>query len=138
MKKKINSRRKGAAIELKAAKFLTSLGYPARRGQQFAGGNDSPDVICDELKHLHFEVKGDRSIGLGTHALQLAIEQSERDAPLLTRPVVFWWEHKKGWRLTTRMCGLVITLGTDVDIAGYIGASKGWATRKEATDAQAA
>jgi len=29
----------------------------ARRGQQFSGGTDSPDVICPELPTIHFEVK---------------------------------------------------------------------------------
>ena len=29
----------------------------SRRGQQFSGNEDSPDVICEDLPHLHFEVK---------------------------------------------------------------------------------
>lgn len=29
----------------------------ARRGQQFSGGADSPDVVCPELPTIHFEVK---------------------------------------------------------------------------------
>lgn len=36
---------------------LRDAGFTARRGQQFSGGADSPDVICDELKNLHMEVK---------------------------------------------------------------------------------
>ena len=54
----MNSREKGKRGErlwrdqLKAAGFTNS-----RRGQQFSGSEDSPDVICDDLPHLHFEVK---------------------------------------------------------------------------------
>jgi hypothetical protein len=36
---------------------LSSHGFHARRGQQFSGSGDSPDVICEELRWLHFEVK---------------------------------------------------------------------------------
>jgi hypothetical protein len=38
----MNSRNKGKRGELEAAKFLASEGFPARRGQQFSGGADSP------------------------------------------------------------------------------------------------
>ncbi len=31
-------------------------GYAARRGQQFSGSPDSPDVVCDSLPWMHFEV----------------------------------------------------------------------------------
>jgi hypothetical protein len=53
----LNSNQKGKRGEREAAQFLTSEGFPARRGQQFAGGTDSPDVVCESLPALHFEVK---------------------------------------------------------------------------------
>ena len=53
----MNSNQKGKRGEREAAQFLTSEGFPARRGQQFAGGTDSPDVVCESLSGLHFEVK---------------------------------------------------------------------------------
>ena len=53
----MNSRQKGARGEREAAKFLTAEGFAARRGQQFAGGTDSPDVVCESLPGLHFEIK---------------------------------------------------------------------------------
>ena len=43
---KINSRAKGARYERELARYLDENGFPARRGQQFAGGSDSPDVVC--------------------------------------------------------------------------------------------
>jgi len=54
---------------------LREAGFTARRGQQFAGGTDSPDVICEELSNLHMEVKFVEALNL-----QKACEQAERDA----------------------------------------------------------
>ena len=53
----MNSRQKGKRGERAWAAKLTEEGYGARRGQQFAGGCDSPDVVCDALPWCHFEVK---------------------------------------------------------------------------------
>jgi Holliday junction resolvase len=53
----MNSREKGKRGELEAAHFLTDQGFPARRGQQFSGSPDSPDLICESLPGIHFEVK---------------------------------------------------------------------------------
>lgn len=53
----INSRQKGAAGEREFAHLLEEHGFKARRGQQFSGGNDSPDVVCESLPDVHFEVK---------------------------------------------------------------------------------
>ena len=53
----MNSRNKGKRGELEAAKFLTAEGFPARRGQQFSGGTDSPDIVCPSLPAIHFEIK---------------------------------------------------------------------------------
>lgn len=53
----INSRAKGARGERELAAFLEANGFPARRGQQFAGGPDSPDVVCPSLPFFHPEVK---------------------------------------------------------------------------------
>lgn len=53
----MNSRAKGARGEREAAALLTDAGFPARRGCQFAGSPDSPDVTCQALDRIHFEVK---------------------------------------------------------------------------------
>lgn len=54
---RVNSRSKGAAGEREFAAVLKAKGLAARRGQQFAGGGDSPDVVCPSLTGVHFEVK---------------------------------------------------------------------------------
>jgi hypothetical protein len=53
----INSRTKGKTGELEFAALLRQHGYDGRRGQQFHGGGDSPDVVSEALKDFHFEVK---------------------------------------------------------------------------------
>lgn len=51
------SRAKGCRGELEASKVWAHvMGGKARRGQQFAGGNDSPDVVSD-YPGIHLEVK---------------------------------------------------------------------------------
>ena len=55
----INSRQKGARAEREAAAEWASL-FPgnvtARRGQQFSGGTESPDVVTS-MENVHLEVK---------------------------------------------------------------------------------
>jgi Holliday junction resolvase len=55
---------------------LRKHGFNAHRGQQFAGGGDSPDVVCEELKAiLHPEVKFVERLNV-----REAMKQAERDA----------------------------------------------------------
>lgn len=53
----MNSRAKGARGERMWRDQLREAGFHARRGQQFSGGPESPDVISDDLPKIHFEVK---------------------------------------------------------------------------------
>lgn len=53
----IRSRAKGCRGERDAAAaWVQHVGGQARRGQQFAGGTDSPDVVCSQ-ENVHLEVK---------------------------------------------------------------------------------
>lgn len=76
---RINSRQKGARAERAWASFLRDEGFDARRGCQFAGrddaGNNAPDVVCEALNWLHFEVKHVQRLNL-----QDAFDQARRDA----------------------------------------------------------
>ena len=51
----INSRNKGKVGELELAEVLRSHGFDSRRGQQFKGGGDSPDVTG--IPGWHIECK---------------------------------------------------------------------------------
>lgn len=53
----MNSRNKGKVGEREFAALLREQGFDARRGQQFSGGAESPDVVSEELAWLHFEIK---------------------------------------------------------------------------------
>lgn len=53
----MNSRSKGKRGELEASKeWVRVMGGSARRGQQFSGGQESPDVVSSH-ETLHLEVK---------------------------------------------------------------------------------
>src|SRR5512136_2048216 len=67
-------REKGKRGERQWRDELRAHGYMARRGQQFAGGADSPDVVCDELAWIHFEVKALERLNI-----EEAMEQARRD-----------------------------------------------------------
>ena len=70
----INSRAKGCRGEIEVAKLFRSYGFPeARRGQQYHGGPDSPDVVG--VPGLHIEVKRTERLNLYD-----ALAQAKRDA----------------------------------------------------------
>ena len=52
----VNSRSKGARGERQWAKKLRDEGFEARRGQQYSGNPDAPDVVSN-IDWAHFEVK---------------------------------------------------------------------------------
>ena len=115
-----NSRAKGARIERAAAKYLTSLGFPAERNAR--NGISTDDLVVPSLQNVHIEVKGDRKIGLGTAALASAIEQAERDSGDCCAAVVLWYEHRKGWRLSAPdRYGLIATYAEDWTIKAMLG-----------------
>lgn len=66
----MNSRQKGKVGEREFASLLREHGYEARRGQQFSGGTESPDVVCEALAWLHFEVKRVQSLNLTDACVQ--------------------------------------------------------------------
>lgn len=71
----MNSREKGKRGERAWRDELRANGYDARRGQQFSGSPDSPDVICDSLPWAHFEVKAVERLNV-----EAAMNQARRDA----------------------------------------------------------
>lgn len=66
----MNSRRKGKVGEREFAAVLRENGYDARRGQQFAGGAESPDVVSAALAWLHVEVKRVQNLNLTDACVQ--------------------------------------------------------------------
>jgi Holliday junction resolvase len=71
----MNSRTKGKRGELEFSALLRAHGFDARRGQQFSGSPDSPDVVSAALPWLHIEVKRVEHLNLAE-----ACAQAKRDA----------------------------------------------------------
>ncbi len=86
------SKRKGAVGEREAAGKLNEvLGTKFRRGRQYAGGPESPDLAGD-LPGLHVEVKRCERL-----RLYEALSQAERDAAVTQVPVVMHRASRRRW-----------------------------------------
>ena len=97
----MKSRRKGKSGELEAARELARvLGIEARRGQQFAGGTQSPDVVTD-CDQLHIEVKRTESF-----RLYAALDQAVADAGDKL-PMVLHRCNRRPWVAIVRLEDLV-------------------------------
>lgn len=86
-----NSREKGKRGEREWAQWLTDHGHPARRGVQYAGGPESPDVVCPSLP-IHWEVKRCESLRLWD-----AIRQAHNEAAPEETPVVAHRRSRSDW-----------------------------------------
>ena len=91
---KINSRQKGCRGERMFAQLLREHGYEAERGQQHAGGKDSPDVKTNMLG-VHWEIKFVEKLNLHN-----AMEQSKRDAGEGEMPLVGHKRSREEWLVT--------------------------------------
>ena len=85
----INSRAKGASAERELSSVLRAAGFDARRGQQFSGSQDSPDVIG--IPGLHIECKRVESGNLYNW-----LDQAVGDAGTNT-PVVIHRRSRRPW-----------------------------------------
>lgn len=89
-----NSRSKGKRGELELSKMLRAYGFDCRRGQQFKGGGDSPDVVG--LPGIHIECKRVEHLNIET-----AMEQSRVDSKGTGDvPVVMHRRNHEGWKVT--------------------------------------
>ena len=85
------SREKGKRGEREAAAELGAiLGVDARRGVQYQGGPDSPDVVLPGVP-IHVEAKRTERL-----CLWAAIEQAKADAPAGHVPCVWHKANRKG------------------------------------------
>ena len=91
------SRNKGKVGERELAHELTRvLGVAARRGVQFHGGSDSPDVIAD-LPGIHIECKRTERFRL-YEALDQAVEDAGANVP-----VVLHRQNRQPWVAVIRL-----------------------------------
>ena len=94
-KKPINSGRKGKTGERQVRDLLLNYGYEARRGRQFSGSPESPDVVTD-FEGIHIEAKWVESLNL-----YRAFQQSEKDAGDKI-PTVWHRKNRTPWMITMR------------------------------------
>jgi len=78
----MNSCEKGKRGERAWRDELAAHGYNARRGQQFSGSPDSPDVICPDLPEFHFEVKAVERLNIN-EAMAQAVEDAGQKIPVV-------------------------------------------------------
>jgi len=90
----MNSRQKGARGERGWRDELRGNGYPARRGQQYCGTADSPDVVSPALAWVHFEVKAVERLNI-----EEAMEQARRDCGAKV-PIVAHKRNHRPWLVT--------------------------------------
>ena len=96
-----NSRRKGADGERELARKLASYGFDTRRGQQYRGGGDSPDVVG--LPGVHVECKRVEHL-----QIERAMAQSRRDSEGTDDlPVVMHRRDREGWKVTMDLDGFM-------------------------------
>ena len=93
---KINSRSKGCRGEREFAATLRSYGYEARRGQQFSGSPDSPDVVSN--LPFHFEVKRTEKF-----SVYKAMAQAVRDSEPGKAPIVAHKQNGQEWLVVLRV-----------------------------------
>ena len=87
----INSKQKGSAGERELAAFFKQHGYSARRGQQFSGSPDSPDIVHD-IPWLHVECKRTEALSVYT-----AFKQAIEDGGLGKVPLVAHRRNERPW-----------------------------------------
>lgn len=76
----MNSCAKGKVGEREWAEWLRAHGYRARRGRQFSGSPDSPDVVS-ELP-FHWEVKRVQALNI-TETVKKAVEDAGGQVPAI-------------------------------------------------------
>jgi len=88
----INSRSKGKRGELELSHVIQAKGWGARRGQQYSGGNDSPDIVSELPGNFHIECK---RVEAGN--LYNWLDQATEDADPKAIPVVMHRRNDKPW-----------------------------------------
>lgn len=85
-----NSKQKGKRGELEFVNFLKSHGVDARRGQQYKGTSDSPDVVSN-LNFIHWEVKRTETLQLYKYLDKAISECGDK------MPVIAYRRNKEDW-----------------------------------------
>lgn len=97
----INSGNKGKVGEREWAKWLNAnLGCQARRGRQYSGSPDSPDVVDKAIPGIQAEVKRVEQLQLDK-AMAQAVSDSGGKIPYVAHR-----KNRTEWLVTVRACDL--------------------------------
>jgi len=88
------SRNKGKVGEREVAALMREFGFDARRGQQFKGTKDSPDVIHD-MEGFYIEVKRREQLNLYD-----ALDKADTEKIKGDQSIVFHRKNGKRWLVT--------------------------------------
>ena len=88
-----SQREKGKRGERELAGILKSYGYSAKRGVQYQGSPESPDVVG--LPGIHIEVKRVERLNI-----ENAVDQAVSDSAEGELACVFHRKNKRGWNVT--------------------------------------
>lgn len=91
------SRDKGKRGERMWRDVLKAHGLDARRGAQYSGNNESPDVVCSSMPGFHCEVKF-----VEQTAFHNWIAQAVEDSGGKGIPYVAWKKSSKDWLVVLR------------------------------------
>lgn len=108
----MNSNEKGKRGEREWAEYLRSKGYEARRGQQYAGHADAPDVLCPDLP-VYWEVKRVQAL----NAMK-ALAKAESEAHVAEFPIVVWRKNGTDWVAILKADDLMVMLDALLEIEG--------------------
>lgn len=97
--KKINSRAKGSAGERELAEIFRTMGYSARRSQQFCGVNSDSDLTIEEMGGMLVECKRVEKLNLHEAVVKAASDA----APHLKTPMVCHRKNGSEWLATIRL-----------------------------------
>ena len=93
----VHSKNKGGRGEREFARWLKdNLGVDARRGQQYSGNSEAPDVV-HSIPGVHFEVKRVERLNVTDAVVQAIADCGEEGVP-----VVAHRRNHKPWLLTLR------------------------------------
>ena len=102
-----NSRKKGKRFELLVAGLFKSIGYEARRGQQYCGANGDADVTGPP--YIHIECKAVEKLNLYDAMSQakadahgkvpVVIHKKNNHAVLVTMEFEDWGEMYRAWEM---------------------------------------
>lgn len=117
-KRPVNSRRKGKEGEREWRDVLIAAGFTARRGQQFRGGADQPDVVCEELDgKFHPEVKFSQDV---PKQVYVYMEQAVAERPSSAVPYVAMRRSRAPWLVVLLASDWVRIMGVEARLAAAI------------------